>query len=226
VIFLCAALAALLACVCIAALWVLDRELGRRADEQATDRHEREWLLQRIQAPAVAVAQFDPTDDEPEPVEEPIEEAMRVFHSEQDEIAHAAWAASRWPSWTVSATSSAATRRPRRQSRLDSKTKNRISNGRRNQKKWKAQWAECLAFVQSRQFVYRDASNKAVLNELETLGRWREAEVQGTSGAQPHPRLRPRRDQRRHAASAAVRRHADEPGPGRDQRGRGRRTCS
>jgi hypothetical protein len=52
---------------------------------------------------------------------------------------------------------------------LDAKTKNRISNGRRNQKKWKAQWAECLAFVQSRQFVYRDASNKAVLNELETL---------------------------------------------------------
>jgi hypothetical protein len=60
--------------------------LADRRDQRAAT--ERAWLLQRIQAPQVAVAQFDPTDDEPEQPDEPTEEEMRVFHSEQDEILH------------------------------------------------------------------------------------------------------------------------------------------
>lgn len=55
------------------------------------------------------------------------------------------------------------------ESKLDAALKSRLEKGRTAHKRWKGQWAECLAFTQGRQFVYRDASNKAVLNELETL---------------------------------------------------------
>lgn len=67
-------------------LIMLDRINARHAAERRAWAVQQQWLLQRIQAPTVAVAQFDPTPDEPDP--EVSEEEMRVFHSEQDEILH------------------------------------------------------------------------------------------------------------------------------------------
>lgn len=55
------------------------------------------------------------------------------------------------------------------QSRLDPRVQKRLERGRLAHKRWKPLWAECLAFVQGRQFVYRNATSRAVLNEMETF---------------------------------------------------------
>lgn len=66
---------------------LVDRLLAGFAQERAAWSRERGFLLQRIQSPAVAVAQFDPSPEEG-PEQPPTEEEARVFHSEQDEILH------------------------------------------------------------------------------------------------------------------------------------------
>lgn len=80
-------LLAVLVVVVAAGVWLLDRLLDAFAQERAAWSQERGFLLQRVQAPAVAVAQFDPSPQEG-PEQPPTEEEARVFHSEQDEILH------------------------------------------------------------------------------------------------------------------------------------------
>lgn len=81
-------LTTLLIVLVAAGAWLLDRMMVREAAHRASEARERAWLYQRLQAPSVAVAQFDPGDSEEPPPIEPSEEEMRVFHSEQDEILH------------------------------------------------------------------------------------------------------------------------------------------